>query len=149
MLHKLQKPVYSSVSPSLAGSLKPLAHGPNVITLNLFYRYYFGRCSSELAELVPLILMGGPLVILIGCIAFFVTTPRSNKDAYVSSFFCHTARLWKLLPLEPSFLIYDLNGFKGTVMQTEKALINDRLRVSKVSLKFHIPIIHNFAVLDL
>ena len=26
-----------------------------------------------------------------------------------------------------------INPFKGTVMQTEKALINDRLRVSKVS----------------
>ena len=28
---------------------------------------------------------------------------------------------------------------KGTVIQTEKALINDRLRVSKVSWKFRIP----------
>ena len=26
----------------------------NVASLSLFYRYYFGRCSSELAELVPL-----------------------------------------------------------------------------------------------
>ena len=31
-------------------------------------------------------------------------------------------------------------------MQIEKALINDRLGVSKVSWKFRIPIIHNFAV---
>ena len=36
---------------------------------------------------------------------------------------------------------------KGTVMQIEKALINDRLRISKVSGKFRIPIIHNFAVI--
>ena len=35
-------------------TLKPLAHGWNVTSLNLFYRYYFGRCSSELAQLVPL-----------------------------------------------------------------------------------------------
>ena len=31
------------------------------------YSYYFGRCSSELAQRVPLILGAGPLVVLIGC----------------------------------------------------------------------------------
>ena len=31
-------------------------------------------------------------------------------------------------------------------MKIEKALINDRLRVSKVSRKFRIPTIYNFAV---
>ena len=40
--------------PSLAASLGPLAHRRNVASLSLFYRYYFGRCSSELAQLVPL-----------------------------------------------------------------------------------------------
>ena len=38
---------------------------------------------------------------------------------------------------------------KGAVMQTEKALINDRLRVSKVPWTFCIPIIYSFAVIDL
>ena len=37
--------------------------------------------------------------------------------------------------------------FKGTVMQIEKALITDRLRVSKVSRKFRIPTIYNFAII--
>ena len=37
---------------SLAASLEPLAHGRNVASLSLFYRYYFGRCSLELAQLV-------------------------------------------------------------------------------------------------
>ena len=32
-------------------------------------------------------------------------------------------------------------------MQTEKVLINDRLRDSKVSWKFRIPTIHNFEVI--
>ena len=35
-------------------SLEPLAHCRNMVSLSLFYRYYFGRCSSELAQLVPL-----------------------------------------------------------------------------------------------
>ena len=43
--------------------------------------------------------------------------------------------------LEPS------RTFKGTVMQMEKALINDRFRVSKVSRKLCIPTIYNFAVI--
>ena len=36
---------------------------------------------------------------------------------------------------------------KGTVMRTEKALINDRVRVLKISWKFRIPTINNFAVI--
>ena len=37
---------------------------------------------------------------------------------------------------------------KGTVMQIEKALINDRLGVLKLSWKFRIPTIYNFAATD-
>ena len=36
---------------------------------------------------------------------------------------------------------------KGTVMQIAKALINDRLRDSKVFIKFRIPTIYNFPVI--
>ena len=36
---------------------------------------------------------------------------------------------------------------KGIAMQNEKALTKDRLRVSKVSWKYRIPTIHNFAVI--
>ena len=52
LLDKLQKRICRTVGPSLAASLEPLAHRRNVASL--FYRYYFGRCSSELAQLVPL-----------------------------------------------------------------------------------------------
>ena len=54
LLDKLQKRICKIVGPSLAASLEPLAHHQNVVSLSLFYRYYFGRCSSELAQLVPL-----------------------------------------------------------------------------------------------
>ena len=49
LLDKLQKPICRIVGPSLADSLEPLAYRRNVASLLLFYRYYFGRCSSELA----------------------------------------------------------------------------------------------------
>ena len=54
LLDKLQKRICRTVGPSFAASLEPLAHRRNVASLSLFCRYYFGRCSSELAQLVPL-----------------------------------------------------------------------------------------------
>ena len=46
LLDKLQKRIFRTVGPSLAACLESLA--------DRFYRYYFGRCSSELAQVVPL-----------------------------------------------------------------------------------------------
>ena len=54
LLDKLQKQICRIVGPSLADSLEPLAHRRNVASLSLFYRYYFGSYSSELAQLLPL-----------------------------------------------------------------------------------------------
>ena len=55
LLDNLQIRICRTVGPSFSASLEPLAHRRNVASLRLFYRYYFGRCSSELAELVPLV----------------------------------------------------------------------------------------------
>ena len=54
LLDKLQKWICRTVGPSLAASLEPLPHCRNVVSLSLFYRYYFGRCSLELVQLVLL-----------------------------------------------------------------------------------------------
>ena len=54
LLDRLQKRMCRIVRPSLAASLEPLAPRRNVASLSLFYGYYFGGCSSELAQLVPL-----------------------------------------------------------------------------------------------
>ena len=54
LLDKLQKRICRTIGPSLAASLEPLALRQNVASSSFFYRYYFGRCSSELAQLVPL-----------------------------------------------------------------------------------------------
>ena len=54
LLDKLQRQICWTAGPSLAASAEPLAHCRNVASLSLFYRYYFGRCSYELAQLVPL-----------------------------------------------------------------------------------------------
>ena len=70
LLDKLQKRICSTVVPSLAASLGPLAHRPNVASLSLFYRYYFGRCSSELVQLVLLPYSQGRSTRYLDCVLF-------------------------------------------------------------------------------
>ena len=108
--------IYKNVGPSLAASLEPLAHRRILASLSLFYRYYFGRCSSELAQLVPLPYSRGRSTRYSDRLHdFSVTIPRSYKDVYVNSFFPRTVRLWNSLPIECFSLIYDLNGFKSRI----------------------------------
>ena len=80
----------------------------NIASLSLFCRYYFGGCSSELAQLVPFPYSQGRSTHYSDRLHdFSVTTPRCYKDVYLNSFFPHTARLWNyFFPLT-----YDLNGF--------------------------------------
>ena len=96
--------------PSLAASLEPLAHHRIVASLSLFYRYYFGRCSSELAQLVPLPYSRGRSAYNSDKLHdFSVTIPRCYNDVYVNCFFPHTARLRNSPHIECLPLTYDLN----------------------------------------
>ena len=116
LLDKLQKRICRTVGPSLAASHKPMAHRRNVVRLGLFYRYYFGRCSSELVQLVPLPYSRGRSTCYSDRLHdFSVTIPRCYKDVYVNSFFPCTARLWNSLPIECFPLTYDLSGFKSRI----------------------------------
>ena len=113
LLDKLQKRICRTVGSPLAASLEPFAHRRNVASLNLFYCYYFGRCSSGQAQLVPLPFSRGWSTRYSDRLHdFSVTIPRCYKDFYVNSFFPRTARLWNSLPIECFPLTYDLSGFK-------------------------------------
>ena len=80
--------------------------------LESFYRCYFGRCSSKLAQLA-----------LLPCSwmrstrysdrlhDFSVTISTCYKDVYFISFFLCTEKLWNSLPMECFTLTYDLSGF--------------------------------------
>ena len=98
LLDKLQKRICRIVCPSLAASLEPLAHHSNVASLSLFYTYYFGRCSSELAllDLFPFS-RGRSTRNSDRLHDFSVTIPRCYKDVYINSFFPRTAKLWNSL----------------------------------------------------
>ena len=110
-LEKLQNWICRTVGPSLAASLEPLAHRRNVASLSLFYRYYFGRCSSELAQLFPLPHSRGRSTRYSDRLHdFSVIIP-----VYANSFFPRTARLWNSLPGESFPLTYNLKGFKSRI----------------------------------
>ena len=110
----LQKWICRIVDPSLAASLEPLAHRRNVASLSLFYRYYFGRCFSELTQLVPLRFSRERSTRYSdGLHDFSVTIPRCYKDVYVNSVFPRPAKLWNSLPIESFPLTYNLSGFKS------------------------------------
>ena len=88
LLEKLQKRIYSTVGPSLVASLEPLAHCRNVASLSFFYRYYFGRCSSELTQLVPLPFSRGRSTRCSDRLHdFSVPIPRCYKDVKSTVFF--------------------------------------------------------------
>ena len=116
LLGKLQKWICRIVCPSHAASLEPLAHRRNVASLSLFCRYYFGRCSSELAQLVPLPFSRGRSTRYSDRLDdFSVTISRCYKDVYVNSFFPRTAKLWNSVPIECFPLTYELSYFKSRI----------------------------------
>ena len=116
LLDKLQKRICRTVVPSLVVSLEPVAHSRNVASLSLFYRYYFGRYSFELAQMVPLPYSRGRSTRYSDRLHdFSVTIPRCYKDVFVDSFFPCAARLCNSLPIECFLLTYDLSGFKSTM----------------------------------
>ena len=116
LLDKLQKRICRTAGPSLAASAEPWAHRQNEASLSLFYRYYFGRCSSELAQLGPLPYSRGKSACYSdGLNNISVTIHRCYKDVYGNIFFSRTARLWNPMPIECFPLTYDLNGSKSRI----------------------------------
>ena len=103
--------------PSIAASLKPLAHHRNVASLSFFYCYYLVDVYLNWLNCFHfLILVLVPLVIVMGCIIFLSRfLDRCYKDDCVNSFFPCTARPWNSLPAECFPLIYDLSGLKSRV----------------------------------
>ena len=85
LLDKLLKRICRTVDHSLPASLKPLAHRRNVASLSLFYRYNFGRCSSELAQLVPCPFSRRSSTRYSDRLHdFLVTIPRCYEDVYAT-----------------------------------------------------------------
>ena len=117
MLDKLQKRIYRTVGPTLAACREPLGHRWDIASLSHFFRYFFGRYSPELTELVlfPFFFLEIPLVILTDCVIFLSSFPDVNEDVCVNVVFPHAAWLLNSLPAECVPCTYDLNSFKSRV----------------------------------
>ena len=108
------------LGPSLTASLEPMVlivkMWPVFKLLLKVFRYYFGRCSSELVQLVPLLFSWGRSSLYSDRLHdFSVTIPRCYKDVYVNSFFPCTTRLWNSVPIECFPLTNHLSGFKSRI----------------------------------
>ena len=87
VLQQSSKRICRTVGPSFAASLETLAHCQNVSSLSFFYTYYFGRCSSELAQLVPFPYSRGRSTRYSNRLHdFSVTTSRRYKNVSTGSF---------------------------------------------------------------
>ena len=84
--------------PSLISTLDPLSLRHKVASLSLFYRYYFGHCSEELAACIPP-LMAWPRSTWQASFAHSycveLSNPRINR--FSDGFFSSTSRLWNSL----------------------------------------------------
>ena len=79
----------------------PLSHFRNAGSLSLLYRYYFGRCLSELTEPVPLTYSRRRSTRYSDRLHDFpVTIRRCCNDVYVNSFFLCTTKLWNSVRIE-------------------------------------------------
>ena len=116
ILDMLERQLCGTVDSSLAVSLGPLNHRQNVVSLSFIRRSYFSWWSSELTKLIPFLYSRGRSTRYSNTFHnFFVTIPRSYKDARVDIFLYRTARLSNFLLAECIPLIYDLDDFKSTI----------------------------------
>ena len=115
LLDKPQKQICMIVNPLFAASLHPLACHQSVASLSIFYRYYFGRYSAELAQLVPLSFSRWRSTRFSDCFHISVTISRCYNDIYTNSVSPGAAKMWNSLCIECFPLTYNLNGFKSRI----------------------------------
>ena len=104
------------IGPPRKLELEPLAHCWNKAILSLFYRRYFGRCSSELAELVALTHSSGRSSHYSNRLYDFLSPfPEIIRISMSTVFFSTSARFCHYVSPECFPLTYDLKGFKYKV----------------------------------
>ena len=83
--------------------------------LKFFCGYYFGRCSSKLAQLVPLPYFCGKFYCCSDYMIFLSLFLYVIRMSLSTLSFLAQLRLWKCLAVECFPFSYDLKGFKFTI----------------------------------
>ena len=101
----------------VASSMTSLGHRRNVSCIVLFYKYYFGKCSAGLSELIPLPQVFGRNTRLSGRSHAFTVATMSHRTTHYrdNSFFTRTARLWNDLPANIFPECFNISVFKTSV----------------------------------
>ena len=102
--------------PSLTSTLDFLSLRHKVASLSLFYRYYFGHCSDELAACIPTP-MARPCSTWQASFAhnYFVELSNARINRFSKGFFPSTSRLWNFLPSSVFLASFNLPSFKRQV----------------------------------
>ena len=102
--------------PSLTSTLDPLSLRCKVASLSLFYRYYFGHCSDELAACIPPP-MARPRSTRQATFAHNYCVELSNAriNRFSDGFFPSTSHLWNSLPSAVFPASFNLPSFKRQV----------------------------------
>ena len=102
--------------PSLTSTLDPLSVRRKVASLSLFYHYYFGHCSDELATCIPPP-MARPRSTRQATFAHNYCVELSNAriNRFSDGFFPSTSHLWNFLPSSVFPASFNLPSFKRQV----------------------------------
>ena len=104
---------------SLTSTLDPLSLRRKVASLSLFYCYYFGHCSEELAACIPSP-MAQPRSTRQASFAHNYCVELSNAriNWFSDGFFPSTSRLWNSLPSSVFPASFNLLSFEGRSITT-------------------------------
>ena len=102
--------------PSLTSTLDPLSLWRKVVSLSLFYRYYFGHCPDELATCIPPP-MARPHSTRQATFAHNYCAELSNAriNRFSDGFFPSTSHFWNSLPSSVFPASFNLPSFKRQV----------------------------------
>ena len=102
--------------PSLTSTFDPLSLRRKVASLSLFYRYYFGHCSDELATCIPPP-MARPRSTRQATFAnnYCVELSNARINRFSDGFFPSTSHLWNSLPSSVFPASFNLPSFKRQV----------------------------------
>jgi hypothetical protein len=113
--------------PEIFSSLDSLSLRRTVGSLSLFYRFFNGRCSHELADCLPTLMP--PIVgrVTRGSVSrhpYTVSIPTSRISRHQDSFLPTVSRLWNSLPphVFPPLPTYNLPLFKRNISKFFRAL---------------------------
>ena len=115
-LDRVERRVKNLVGQDASEKLEPLSVRRDVASLSLFYRYYYGQCSSSLSDCIPQAKVFTRTTRAATSSTMLQVQVESSRTVGRSrSFFVRTSQIWNELPDSVFPDRYDLTTFKSRV----------------------------------